>query len=174
MREIILPLLIITIIALNSCTLKEFHSKSISQIDSLANVKKLTYKDVFYTNENAPANLSFIQELRSPSIQGRMFYDINESYVGIALPNLRYKKYQTFYDGDDIGSVMYFEYDGNVSVNAGKFIDALLYGEKNNPYDLHPEEYLIHKNIIILWGFKLNSKVKKMHQNYLTSILKNK
>jgi hypothetical protein len=56
-------LLILFILSLNSCTSSSLSHKNFNMIDSLAQMKKIDFQDVFYNNNNSPKDLKFSKDL---------------------------------------------------------------------------------------------------------------
>ncbi|MFZ9848043.1 MAG: hypothetical protein ACO3EE_07830 [Flavobacteriales bacterium] len=75
-----------------------------------------------------------------------------------------YKKFQTIESSGEIGSVLYFEFDGPADKTLG-FIRGLMWGG-DKPSVAHPEEILAKGNVLIILSFPYKGDLSKKMIEY--------
>ena len=99
------------------------------------------------------------KKLICKTFQVQVYYTNPEAY-GMLLPSLQEKEIQSVEKGSDSGSVMYFRFGENIEEYRG-FFTGLFYGDSRGPSVEHPEEFIIAGDIMIIFCFPGDSKLKK-------------
>ena len=136
-------------------SLKHVSSKSSSgHFDKL----KLTGSDI----ENIA---TFSDELHLYSMQTTILYNNPDIYSSI-LGQCVAKEYQSLTNGDEKGSILFFQFDSNIEGKGISFLTGLLYGDTEKPSNAHPEVIKAKDNTLILYSFPhkitLSDKVQKI------------
>ena len=70
------------------------------------------------------------------------------------------KDFQTLVGKEDQGSILYFEFEKPLEMDA--FLGGLLWGESSKPTKAHPEEIKVKDKILIVWSFNKDSQIKAL------------
>lgn len=116
-----------------------------------------------------PKGSTLSKESQCISIQACTFYDQPDIYEFL-IGKLKHKEIQNFSGTNDSGSIMYFEFEK--PFEAKGFVEGLLWGESKKPTKDHPEEMLVHNNLLIIWSLPIKSNLKNISQQKVKSKLK--
>ncbi|WP_310380379.1 hypothetical protein [Flavobacterium sp.] len=128
------------------------------------NIEKLKLVD----NE-IPKEYTLTENDNAFSIQARLFYK-NPDMYSMIIGKVKNKEVQNFQSSNDSGSIMYFEFEENFTVES--FLKGLLWGQSKKPTNDHPEEFFVKGNLLIIWSFTKNSALKLLSKNKIESLLK--
>jgi len=98
-----------------------------------------------------------------------IIYENNDMFSD-KLGEIKNKTYQSLKGRGDKGTVFIIELVQPMTDT--NWVKPFLYGPSEmRPTAMHPEEFLIHGNFLIIWSFDFNSKIKKISMEKITRIL---
>jgi hypothetical protein len=121
------------------------------------------------TLNETPEKYKTIDETLCKSIQAKILFDKPEMYSFI-LGSLKEKTFQSFQSANDEGSILYFEFEEDITEAKG-FLAGLVWGG-NKPTKEHPEEFIIRDKLLIIWSFSKSSELKNISKEKIERILK--
>jgi len=113
-----------------------------------------------------PEGYKFTDELICQAIQPELFYE-NPNIYAVMIGEVKNKSFQAFTNGKDEGSILYFEYEKEFEQTG--FLSGLLWGG-NKPSKVHPEEFMIKGNVLIIWSTVKKSPIKEISKKKIKSI----
>lgn len=99
------------------------------------------------------------KDLICKSIQVQFYFLRPDAYSQLMPPVLE-KEIQSVERDGDRGSIMFFRYGGDIE-NMKGFFTGLFYGPDGAPSEDHPEEFIISRDLLVIFGFERNSALKK-------------
>ncbi len=121
-------------------------------------------------NGDLKGNVRLGRDLICKSIQVQYYFLRPGDYSG-AVPPLSEKAIQSIDTGKEKGSVMYFKYKGNVEALKG-FFSRIFYRPWDGPTEDNPEEFILHRDLMVILCFDRESSLKKEIKDILTGRLK--
>lgn len=121
-------------------------------------VAQNTEKIVLLENE-IPKEYKITENNQCKSIQATLLFKTPEMYEMI-YGKIKSKKVQNFENPKDSGSVLYVEFEKKFESES--FIRGLIWGESKNPTKKNPEEIMVKNNILVIWSFDKNSRLKEI------------
>ena len=115
-----------------------------------------------------PKEYKFTENNKIISIQARILYK-NPDLYSMIIGKVKNKEVQNFESSNDSGSVIYFEFEDDFSGES--FLKGLLWGQSKKPTEEHPEEILVKGNLLIIWSFVKDSKLKILSKTKVESLL---
>jgi hypothetical protein len=103
------------------------------------------------------------RELVCKSIQVQYFFLRPDAYSAM-MPPLMEKEIQSVERDGEKGSILYFRYSGNIEDMKG-FFTGLFYGPDGAPSADHPEEFIISRDLMVIFSFERNSALKTEMKN---------
>lgn len=110
------------------------------------------------------------EELAGRSIRVQHYFLAPDAYAG-KVPQPVAKEIQSLEKGGEKGSVMFFKFADSVEGRKAQFTD-LFYGTDGGPTDDQPEEFIIHRDTMIVFCFERNSSLKKEAKRVILDRLK--
>ena len=99
------------------------------------------------------------RDLICKSIQVQFYFLRPDAYSQLMPPVLE-KEIQSVERDGDRGSIMFFRYGGDIE-NMKGFFTGLFYGPDGAPSEDHPEEFIISRDLLVIFGFERNSALRK-------------
>jgi len=110
------------------------------------------------------------EELAGRSIRVQHYFLAPDAYAG-KVPQPVAREIQSVEKGGEKGSVMFFRFADSVEGQKSLFTD-LFYGTDGGPADDQPEEFIIHRDTMIIFCFERNSSLKKEVKRVILDRLK--
>jgi tetratricopeptide (TPR) repeat protein len=103
--------------------------------------------------DELPAGFAFEKELACVSPQTRSLFE-DDIYSQI-LPKAKRQDFQTIAGPKAKGSLLYFDWGDQIPEAAEQFIPGLLFGEKEQSTEMHPEQIIRIGGIMVILSFPL-------------------
>jgi hypothetical protein len=120
------------------------------------------------TESEISAGYKLTDEPQCISIQACTFYK-NPKMYDFLIGKVKSKEVQNFVNGNDSGSIMYFEFENQFDKET--FLEGLFWGGKKATQE-HPEQILVKDKILIVYSFPLENDLIKVSQKKVESVLK--
>lgn len=130
--------------------------------------QNLKIDSILIKSKELPAEFKSLNNLHCQSIQSKLLYNSPQTYSFI-LGNVINKQFQSFEYEDNLGSILYFEFNKETE-NSKSFIERLIWGGKK-PSKSHPENIFTKDRILIITSFPYTSKISEiLNENILEKI----
>ncbi len=133
-------------------------------------VEEKTAKSYRLEISDLPNGYRFVDKVMCRSIQPSIYYEDPELYNFIFSSPVE-KSHQSIEGPGEKGSILYFQYKNNVPKNFVTFLRGLFYGEENKPTKLHPEEFKVKDNLVVVWClYGSKNEVKSISKNKVKNL----
>ena len=148
---------------------KQFLMILVALFAGICHAQSQTLDSLKLTTSEIPEGYTEVSTMLNKAFHPVIIYD-NNDLVSDQLGEIKNKTYQSLKGRGDKGTVFIIELVKPMTDT--NWVKPFLYGPSEmQPSAMHPEEFLIHGNFLIIWSFDYNSKIKKISMEKIKRIL---